>query len=175
VEFGGFDHHDQLKANLRPKMAELNSNIQRFVTQLKEDGLWESTVIYITSEFARTITPNSNDGSDHAWGQNTIMLGGAVKGGRVLGKYPNDISPDSPLDDGSRRGRFIPTTSNDSIWNSVVQWYGVPEEDLDYVLPNRAQSVHPYFGELSPLFTKDDLFKPDAAATSSTRRNLRQV
>jgi len=65
VEFDGFDHHNDMKANLRPKMSELNANINRFVQQLKENGQWESTVIYITSEFARTITPNSNQGSDH--------------------------------------------------------------------------------------------------------------
>ena len=59
-----FDHNE-LKASLRPKMTELNANLERFVSQLKLNGQWESTAIYITSEFARTITPNSNAGSDH--------------------------------------------------------------------------------------------------------------
>lgn len=65
VAVGGFDHHDSLKENLGPKMEELNENLDRFVRQLKVNGQWEQTAIYITSEFARTITPNSNAGSDH--------------------------------------------------------------------------------------------------------------
>jgi len=97
------------------------------------------------------------------------MLGGALKGGRVLGQYPDDISPDSPLADGSGRGRFIPTTSNDAIWNAVLPWYGVPEADLDYCIPNRQNTVNPFLGIPSPLFTQDDLFLSGEVASS---RNL---
>lgn len=150
-----------MKANLRPKMQALNANLKRLVGQLKEDKLWDNTVIYVTSEFARTITPNQNDGSDHAWAQNVMLMGGNVNGGQILGKYPNDITPTSRLDDGSGRGRFIPTTSNDAIWNSIIQWYGVTEEaDLDTCLPNRYNTVNPVEGEMdSPLFTLEDMFE----------------
>jgi uncharacterized protein (DUF1501 family) len=161
---GGFDHHDSMKENLRPKMRYLNRNVQKLVNQLKSDNLWESTVIVVTSEFARTITPNPNAGSDHAYGQHVMVMGGSVKGGRIMGHYPNDITPDSPLDDGSQRGRFLPTTSNDAIWNAILQWYGVTaEEDLDYCLPNRHNTINPVAAEVvgdlqSPLFDFDDMF-----------------
>jgi len=160
VGYGGFDHHDQMKANLRPKMHSLNANLRRLVSQLKEDGLWDNTVIYVTSEFARTITPNQNDGTDHAWAQNVMLMGGNVNGGQILGKYPDDITPTSNLDDGSGRGRFIPSTSNDAIWNSIIQWYGVTDEtDLDTCLPNRYNTVNPVEGGIdSPLFTLEDMF-----------------
>ena len=181
-------------------MAELNANLDRMVKQLKENGQWENTAIYITSEFARTITPNSNAGSDHgkflavrfffrsraadqphqidlcysAYGQNTILLGGAVNGGKILGKYPEDISPNSPLADGSTRGRFIPTTSNDAIWSGILPWLGVPEADMDYCLPNRANTVNPFLGIESPLFTKDDLFVSAASGEVAETRRLRR-
>lgn len=42
---GGFDHHDSMKANLRPKMKYLNANLRKLVNQLKADQLWDDTVI----------------------------------------------------------------------------------------------------------------------------------
>ena len=150
-----------MKANLRPKLRVLNANLKKLVSQLKEDGLWDNTVIYVTSEFSRTILPNHNEGSDHAWAQHMMLMGGQVKGGDILGQYPNDITPSSPLDDGTERGRFLPTTSNDAIWNSVLQWYGVTDEtDLDLCLPNRHNTVKPVEGEAgSSLFNLEDMFK----------------
>ena len=32
------------------------------------------------SDFSRTFQPNTNTGSDHAWGSHHIVVGGAVKG-----------------------------------------------------------------------------------------------
>jgi uncharacterized protein (DUF1501 family) len=163
-----------MKANLRPKMKNLNANLQRFVGQLKKDGLWESTVIVVTSEFARTITPNAGDGSDHAYGQHTMIMGGSVAGGKIVGHYPSDISPSSPIDDGSKRGRFLPTTSNDAFWNAILQWYGVTDEnDLNYCLPNRGNTINPVSGDVtgvgglvSPLFNMADLFKTGSISES---------
>jgi uncharacterized protein (DUF1501 family) len=157
---GGFDHHEQMKEELRPKMKALNAQLKNLVQQLKLDGLWDHVTIYITSEFARTITKNSSEGTDHAWGQHNIILGGSVKGRQILGKYPNDISPDSPLDDGSFRGRFLPTISNDAVWNAMLQWFGVAADaDLDYCLPNRRNTVNPVEGEpASPLLNLQDMF-----------------
>lgn len=152
-----------MKDNLRSKLKPLNAQLKNFVEQLKKDGLWDSMTIYVTSEFARTITKNSSEGTDHAWGQHNIILGGKVKGGQILGKYPNDISPDSPLDvDGTRRGRFLPTTSNDAVWNAMLQWFGLSTAaELDYCLPNRHNTIDPVLGEpSSPLLNMLDMYVP---------------
>jgi uncharacterized protein (DUF1501 family) len=146
--------------------------LRKLVNQLKQDGLWENTVIHVTSEFARTITPNAGEGSDHAWGQNVMVMGGAVNGGQILGHFPSDISPDSPLDDGGGRGRFLPTTSNDAIWNGILQWYGIEEADLDFCLPNRHQTTNPVSAEIvgdlvSPLYTITEMFKGGASAVAA--------
>lgn len=174
VEYGSFDHHDSMKANLKTKLYDVNTNLKRFVEQLKADGLWDSVTVFVASDFARTITPNSNNGSDHAWGGHYWIMGGDVNGGRVLGKYPHDITVGSPLNAGANpRVRTIPTTSWDSIWNGVIEWFGVDEEDMDYCLPNRHNTVMPVEGEgESPLFTASDLY--DSAALSvDTKRRLR--
>lgn len=73
-----------------------------------------------------------------------------MKGGRVLGEYPQGFTESDPTNDG--RGRLIPTTSWDAIWNGVAQWYGISsEDDLDYVLPNRGN-----FG--CRLYTDKDMY-----------------
>ena len=79
------------------------------------------------------------------------MLGGQVKGGRILGEYPTDLSINSPLNIG--RGRLIPTTPFEAVWNGVSEWLGVDtDKDLDKVLPNR-QSFP------GRLFDENDLYE----------------
>ncbi|KAL3922849.1 MAG: hypothetical protein SGILL_001984 [Bacillariaceae sp.] len=169
VDHGGWDHHSNMKYEMEWRLAEVNQNLEQLVLQLKADGLWENTTIVVASEFARTITPNNNAGSDHAWGGNYFMMGGAVKGGRVVGEFPDDFTADSPLNgSGNTRVRFIPTTSWDSIWHSVIQWLGIEDQDdIDYCLPNKDNTA-PYpvegRGEF-PLFEKFDLFKDPNATT----------
>lgn len=64
------------------------------------------------------------------------VAGGSVKGGQIVGTFPERLSEDSDL--WIRGGRMIPTTPWDSIWNSVAMWMGVKGDDeLDFVLPNR--------------------------------------
>lgn len=91
-----------------------------------------------------------------------FCAGGSVDGGKILGKYPDDITPEGPLNIG--RGRIMPTTSWDAIWNGVAEWMGVEPEQLGDVLPNRDNVVEPGFS----LFTKADLYRGD------NRRQLRR-
>jgi len=89
-----------------------------------------------------------------------MVLGGDVKGGRILGKYPSDLTPASDLVDD--RGRFLPTTSWDSIWNGILEWTGVTEDtDLDYCLPNRLKTTNPVADAAKsfPLLTKQKIFR----------------
>ena len=166
IEFGSFDHHSDLKEGLQEMLPEVNQNLERLVRQLKSDGIWDNVVILVTSEFGRTLSPNSNQGSDHGWGGNYMAMGGKIKGGRVLGKYPDDFTFHSRLNASmNSRTRFIPTLSWDHIYNGIVAWMAdgfskeLTNEDLDYVLPNRNSVVDPVEGEGSfPLFEADDFF-----------------
>jgi len=166
LDISSWDHHANLKENLEREVQELNGNVDLLVKELKAQGLYDDVTIVIGSEFARTITGNGGQGSDHAWGGHYMMMGGAVKGGRVLGQYPDDITPEGPLNIG--RGRIIPTTSWDAIWNGVAQWMGVEtESELDYCLPNRIKSTTG--AGVTGLMQASDLFK------STSRRNLRRA
>ncbi len=63
-------------------------------------------------------------------------MGGALDGGKVHGQYPKDLSDNSPLNIG--RGRLIPEIPWETLWDPVIQWVGIEDEDdLNYILPNR--------------------------------------
>jgi len=163
VQIGGFDTHSNMLENLASRFTEVHSALEAFVNELKTHDLWDSMTLIETSDFARTLTPNGGDGTDHAWGGNYFMLGGSVKGGQILGNYPEDIT------DGARlrlsRGRVVPETSWDHIWNGIAQWMGVEDTELDRVCPNR--------DKFNDLFDEEDLFVP--ASLGRERKHLRMV
>ncbi len=49
---------------------------------------WQRTVVVCVTEFGRTVAPNGNNGTDHGTASAMLVLGGAVKGGRVHGDWP---------------------------------------------------------------------------------------
>jgi hypothetical protein len=70
-----------------------------------------------------------------------------------MGEYPEHLSEKG--DYWIRRGRLIPTTPWDSVWNGVSEWMGVQgDDDLSFVLPNREN-----FDKCSKMFRAHDLFK----------------
>merc|ERR1719223_918809 len=130
VEIGGFDTHADVEENLRNRFEEVNGAVHAFATELKSKNVWDKVVAIQTSEFARTLAPNSGDGTDHAWGGNYMMFGGAVSGGEIYGTYPDDLTDEGPL--GLGRGRLIPETPWDSVFEAVAKWAGITdEEELD--------------------------------------------
>jgi len=171
TELGRWDSHNLMKEDLRKQLSALNFGLEMFVKEAKSSGIWDEVAVVIASDFGRTLTPNNNDGTDHGWGGHYMIMGGDVKGGQILGEYPTDLTAAGPLVDNF--GRFLPTTSWDSIWNGILEWTGVTEQtDLDYCLPNRLGTVDPVVGtERSfPLLTADSIFMP---RQRSEGRNLR--
>ncbi len=62
VTMGGYDTHSQVTPNLDAQFKMFDDALAPFVKELKAHGLWDSTVLVETSEFARTLNPNSGDG-----------------------------------------------------------------------------------------------------------------
>ena len=139
LTYGSFDHHSDVIGPLASRLADVNKAMEDLVSELKAIGVWDDVVIVQTSDFARTLSPNSGGGSDHAWGGNYWMAGGSVKGNRIAGEYPS-LSLDSDVSVDNVRGRLLPTTPWDSPFQAIAQWMGVrlgvPEE-INAVLPNR--------------------------------------
>jgi uncharacterized protein (DUF1501 family) len=165
AEAGGFDTHESFVPPLAVVDTALNSLVQELITQ----GVWDSTVIVTISEFGRTLTSNglgakvcllllarsrcSVAGTDHSWGGNSVIMGGSVRGGQVFGQFPSSFAQGdaNPLDLG--RGRLLPTTPWESVWNAVATWVDVPSANISFVLPN-AQNF-----PSQTLFTRSQLFK----------------
>ncbi|MEL7120899.1 MAG: DUF1501 domain-containing protein, partial [Bacteroidota bacterium] len=132
VTFGGWDHHDEV-LNIQSSMLEVVSKgLSEFQAAMEELGISDCVTTFSISDFGRTLTSNGN-GSDHGWGGNVFVMGGAVKGGEVYGLYP-DLGLSNPLDVGG--GVFIPTTSTDEYFAELALWMGVSPNDLNVVLPN---------------------------------------
>ena len=113
----------------------------------------------MASEFGRTLTSNGQ-GTDHGWGGHNWLMGGAINGGRIVGRYPDSLAADHELDAG--RGRVIPTTSWEAVWHAVARWMGVEQPDLAAILPNLRNFVECDASETGcRVFSRDDLFKAD--------------
>lgn len=82
VRDGGYDTHSNVDENLINNFGRINDAIKAFVDELEVLNIWNATTLVQFSEFARTLDPNTGDGSDHAWGGNHFMLGGSVNGGK---------------------------------------------------------------------------------------------
>jgi uncharacterized protein (DUF1501 family) len=157
---GGFDTHFSATNGLQDRFGYVDSAIEGFEKEMKAQGLWNSIVLVQASEFGRMLTSNG-DGTGHGWGGHYFITGGAVKGGQILGDYPDDLSQGTGSAM-SGNGRAIPTTSWDQIWNGIAQWYGVEEMDMDQVLPNRKNFPK------SSLFAESDLFTKHVPTTFPT-------
>jgi uncharacterized protein (DUF1501 family) len=132
VTVGGWDHHDGLLENQAAMLPMIDAGLLAFRDALAELGALPMVTTFTTSDFARTLTSNGK-GSDHGWGGQHIVMGGAVNGGQFYGDYP-DIHPDNPLDVG--RGVYVPTTATDLYFAELARWFGVGDSDLTEVLPN---------------------------------------
>ena len=139
VQYGGWDHHDEVINNQQAMLAEVSQCVTAFYNATVELGIQDSVVLFTASDFGRTLTSNGA-GSDHAWGGNHFVLGGPVVGQRIYGQYP-DLYADSALDTG--RGRLIPTTSVDEYFAELALWMGVDRGNLDVVLPNITRFYNP--------------------------------
>lgn len=135
VSQGGYDTHSDMQMNLVDKFTTLNAALEAFVAEMKAQGLWESVTLVQFSEFARTLDPNTGDGSDHAWGANHFHIGGGLAGGKVRGLYPDDFvqSPTNPI--ALSRGRMVPTYPWDAMWQGTAEWFGIEGAEMDIVLP----------------------------------------
>lgn len=139
VQRAGWDHHDEVLVNQGLMLPEVSAAIGAFQQAMAALGVENQVTLFTASDFGRTLTSNGR-GSDHAWGGNQLVVGGAVNGKRIFGQYPSlTVNPESgpeanPLDVG--RGRFIPTTSCDEYFAELALWLGVSKSSLPLVLPN---------------------------------------
>lgn len=134
IPLGGWDHHDVLLSAQQSMLPGLSKALSAFYNATVDLGVADKVTTFTASDFGRTLSANVS-GSDHAWGGNHIIVGGALGGGKVYGTYPDSLALNGDLDLG--RGRLIPTTSVDAYSAELATWFGIPNNSLlTDVLPN---------------------------------------
>ena len=134
VSMGGFDTHDGQNRNQADLLARLSHALGYFDTALAglAGGDMRSNVtLFTASDFGRTLTSNG-DGTDHGWGAHHFVLGGAVNGGEIFGRFPQF---GQGLAD-SANNAYLPVTSVDTIGATLGKWFGASDSQLDTVFPN---------------------------------------
>ena len=131
---GNFDTHADQLGLQSTLLAEISPALAAFYNATVELNVQSQVTTFTMSDFSRTFQPNSNNGSDHAWGSHHIVLGGAVKGGQIYGTYPT-LALGGP-DDSDSNGRWVPTTASSQYAATLAQWFGVSASELPTVLPS---------------------------------------
>jgi hypothetical protein len=91
VQTGGWDMHNNIDTALGTTAAGMDKVFAALIEDLAANGLLESTLVCMGSEFGRTPDINENDGRDHyPLAYSTVFAGGGVKGGFVYGSTDKD-------------------------------------------------------------------------------------
>ncbi len=87
IDVGGWDTHvSEGAANgaLANRLRSLGRGLQVLSEELGTE--WTNTVVVVLSEFGRTFKENGNRGTDHGHGSVYWIMGGSIRGGRIVGK-----------------------------------------------------------------------------------------
>jgi uncharacterized protein (DUF1501 family) len=131
---GNFDTHSNQLALQNALLASISPALSAFYNATVEMGVQNSVTSFTMSDFSRTFQPNSNTGSDHAWGAHHIVMGGAVNGGQMYGKFPT-LALNGP-DDSGTNGRWVPSTGSVQYAATLASWFGVSAAQMPAIFPN---------------------------------------
>ncbi|HEY9023424.1 MAG TPA: DUF1501 domain-containing protein, partial [Burkholderiaceae bacterium] len=135
----GFDTHDTQNERHADLMAQLAQALNYWDTVTRSMGVDQMVTTFTASDFGRAFASNG-DGTDHGWGGHHFVMGGAVKGGDIYGRFPtygltdanNGFTSNDQLDDGS----LLPALSVEQYAGTLGTWFGMSNTDLQAVMPN---------------------------------------
>jgi len=124
----GWDTHANegaAQGQLAGRLAALDAGLRKLKEQL--GPVWNDTAVLLATEFGRTAAINGTRGTDHGTGTAAFLIGGAVKGGRVMADWPG-LSTRALY-----QGRdLMPTLDLRSVLKGVMQEHLlVPSRALD--------------------------------------------
>ena len=116
LEAGGWDTHANQGAEngaLANRLAALDEGLATLEKTLA--AAWRHTVVVMVTEFGRTVRVNGTRGTDHGTASAMLLAGGALNGGKVLGRWPGLRERDLFA------GRdLMPTTDIRSVFKGVL-------------------------------------------------------
>src|SRR5262249_6166312 len=98
LTYGGWDLHGQIKGGTLSQLPQFDQAFASLIRDLDRRGLFDSTVVMVSSEFGRTPKINATAGRDH-WPKvfSVVLAGGGFKKGMVFGA--SDPTAAEPEDD----------------------------------------------------------------------------
>lgn len=138
AESGNWDHHANEGGAVGTLAARLD-DLARGIAALHRDlgDRMQDVVIMTMSEFGRAVAENGSRGTDHGHGNAMMIAGGAVRGGRVYGRWPG-LAREQRYD---QRDLAI-TTDFRAVFTEVVRTHlGLPD----------TRAVFPGFTEMGTL------------------------
>jgi uncharacterized protein (DUF1501 family) len=141
TDVGGWDHHageGGVSGQLAQRLRELGTAVAAFGRDLGPQ--MDRVVLLTLTEFGRTARENGNRGTDHGHASVSFALGGGVRGGKVLGRFPG-LAPES-LYEG--RDLALTTDFRDLLGEVLVRHLGA--RDLGAVFPGHPVSAGHYPG-----------------------------
>lgn len=91
LELGGWDSHANEAApngTTANNLRTLDARLAALREGLLAGRTWRDTVVVVATEFGREVAVNGTLGTDHGSGGVAFVLGGAIKGGRVVTDWP---------------------------------------------------------------------------------------
>jgi len=82
----GWDHHGNVKGNMVTTAGEVDQPTAALITDLKQRGMLEDTLIVWGGEFGRTPMAQGSGRDHHIKGFSLFMAGGGIKGGHAYGQ-----------------------------------------------------------------------------------------
>jgi uncharacterized protein (DUF1501 family) len=95
LAFDGWDTHSNegiVHGRLSQLLGALDSALAAVKTHM--GSAWRETVVALVTEFGRTARINGTEGTDHGTATIALIVGGALKGGRVIADWPGLKSAD---------------------------------------------------------------------------------
>jgi uncharacterized protein (DUF1501 family) len=138
VDLGGWDSHFSQSLIMEPLITGLAQGLSAFYQDLGKE--MQYTTVVVMTEFGRRVEENSAFGTDHGRGSVMFVLGGGIKGGRVLGKWPG-LSREVLEGPGD-----LPVTTNyRNVLTPILQRHGAGER-LRQVFPDFTLDPLPLYG-----------------------------
>ena len=135
---GAFDTHAGQSYQQQENLKEISQCMDAFYAATFQFGLHQQVTAFTLSDFGRTLQP-SGTGSDHGWGNHHFIVGGAVNGKKMYGRYPlmtNYANFNATTDDYSdNRGVMLPNSSLTQYGGTLARWFGAADSDLDGIFP----------------------------------------
>jgi uncharacterized protein (DUF1501 family) len=140
VQMGGFDTHSNQLTSHANLMKNLSEAMKAFYDATIELAVEPQVTTFTLSEFGRTIrnnqgdtnTPGSLPGTDHGWGSHHFVMGGAVRGGRIYGRFPS-LAIGGPNE---VFGGLLPELSVDQYGATLAKWFTLDDTAINDVFIN---------------------------------------